>query len=128
MDLMSPEYFGAFGCFRLGSWCTGRAFFPASWGGADGELLRLSDKQSYVVSTATLRGTRPRMDAPIPLWRTGVHALATDHGCKAKATGQSSLLCNAFVIVLKTSDSARHGSGLSLGSYRQLVINRGYAQ
>ena len=31
-DLMSPEYFGAFGCFRLGSWCTGRAFFPASWG------------------------------------------------------------------------------------------------
>ena len=51
------------------------------------------------------------MDAPIPLWRTGVHALATDHGCKAKAAGESSLLCNAFVIMLKTSDFARHGSG-----------------
>ena len=49
-------------------------------GGADGELLRLSDKQSYVVSPATLPGTRPRMDAPIPLRRTGVHAMATDHG------------------------------------------------
>ncbi len=46
------------------------------------------------------------MDAPIPLWRTGVHALATDLGCKAKATGESSLLCHAFVIVLKTDDSA----------------------
>ena len=27
--LTSPEYFGVFGCFRLDSWCTGRAFFPA---------------------------------------------------------------------------------------------------
>ena len=45
-----------------------------------------------------LRGTRLWMDAAIPLWRTGVHALATDHGCKAKATGESRLLCNAFVI------------------------------
>src|SRR5438445_1938337 len=80
---------------------------PHPGGGADGELLRLSDKQFYVVSTATLRGTRPRMDAPIPLWRTGVHALATDHGCKAKTTGESSVLCNVFVIVLKTGDSAR---------------------
>src|SRR5437868_5220508 len=31
-DSMSPEYFGVFGCFHLGSWCTGRAFFLAFWG------------------------------------------------------------------------------------------------
>ena len=111
MDLMSPEYLGP---LAVSAWAPGVPVglsSPHPGGGADGELLRLSDKQSYGVSTATLRGTRPRMDAPIPLWRTGVHALATDHGCKAKATGESSLLCNAFVIVLKTSDSARHRSG-----------------
>src|SRR5207247_10502583 len=63
-------------------------------GGADGELLRLSDHQFYGLSTATLRIPRPRMDAPIPLWRTDIHALAADHGCKA--TGESSVLCDPF--------------------------------
>ena len=59
------------------------------------------------------------MDAAIPLWRTGVHALATDHGCKAKDTGESSLLCNAFVIVLKTGDSAVTGSG----SHSEVIVS-----
>ena len=93
--------FGAFGFFRLGCWCTGRAFFRASGGVADAELLRVSDQQ-FTRGTATVRGTGPPMDAPVPLWRTGVHALATDHGCKAKAGGESSLLCSAFIRVLKT--------------------------
>lgn len=46
------------------------------------------------------------MDAPIPLWRTGVHALPTDLGCKAQAAGESSLLCHAFVMVLKPAISS----------------------
>jgi hypothetical protein len=45
------------------------------------------------------------MDAAIPLWRTGVHVLAADCECQAKPAGESSLLCDAFVIVPKTSES-----------------------
>ena len=56
------------------------------------------------------------MDAPIPLWRTGVHALATDHGCKAKATGESSPLCGAFVMVLINRRFRPSRVGLPVGS------------
>src|ERR1035438_152653 len=61
------------------------------------------------------------MDAAIPLWRTGVHALAADHGCKAKATGESSLLCDAFVIVPKNQRVPLLRVALSFGSYRHAL-------
>ena len=61
------------------------------------------------------------MDAPIPLWRTGLHALATDHGCEAKATGESSLLCNAFVIMFQNQRFRTSRVGLSFGSHESPV-------
>ena len=58
-------------------------------GRADGELLRLSAKQFYVVSAAAVRSDRLAMDESAAVWGSGVHALAGDHGRKAKATGGS---------------------------------------
>jgi hypothetical protein len=39
------------------------------------------------------------MDAPIPLWRTGIHALAADHGCKANPKLQGELYTNSSGIL-----------------------------
>ena len=101
------------GPLAVSAWTLGVPFglsSPHPRGGADAELFRLFDSQPYVVSTATLRVTRPWMDAAIPLWRTGIHALATDYGCKAEATGKSSPYATDFVIVLNQRVPA-DGSG-----------------
>jgi len=93
--------------FALGLLVYRSGFLPRILGVTDGELLRLSNKQSYVACTATVRSTCLGMDAAIPLWRTGVHAVATDHGCKAKTSGELILLCNIFLMLLKICDSPR---------------------
>jgi transposase len=79
---------------------------PHPGGPADGQLLRLSGTQFYVLTPATARRHRLPMDDAAPVWGSGVHVLASDHGRKPKATNGSSLLGGGWLGALVAFDES----------------------